>query len=106
MQVLQAITPLEFCNLYGLQFEPFMDLLDIIREDIVDTPGGWGGVRASAILPPEVKLAMTLRASFRSWWLVRLDLKMLYGVSRSTFPKLVDVDSRCCAWLLSSHMVY
>ena len=72
VQVLQAITPFEFRNLYGLQFEPFMDLLDIIREDIVNTPGGWGGVRSSAILPPEVKLAMTLRF-LRGWLVPRLE---------------------------------
>ena len=51
----------EFKNAYGLSRATFDKLIGVIGPAITDSPGGWGGVRSSEIMSPEVKLAMTLR---------------------------------------------
>jgi hypothetical protein len=72
----------EFRLKYGLNPAAFDHVLDLIKADITDVPGGHGGIRNSAIVPPEVKLAVTLR------WLrgaAYHDLYYEWGMSRSTF---------------------
>ena len=72
----------EFRLKYGLNSAAFDHLLGLIKDDITDTPGGHGGIRNLAIVPPEVKLAVTLR------WLrggSYHDLYYEWGMSRATF---------------------
>ena len=72
----------EFRLKYGLNPAAFDHLLGLIKDEITDVPGGHGGIRNSAIIPPEVKLAVTLRwlrgASYH-------DLYYEWGMSRATF---------------------
>tara|TARA_B100000795_G_scaffold249790_1_gene217526 strand:- start:33 stop:1223 length:1191 start_codon:yes stop_codon:yes gene_type:complete len=72
----------EFRLKYGLNSAAFDHLLGLIKDEITDVPGGHGGIRNSAIIPPEVKLAVTLR------WLRGASYHDLYyenGMSKATF---------------------
>ena len=59
--VLDFLTPIEFRRRYGLSVPAFEYVLGLIRDDITDAADGHGGARNSAPMPPEMKLAATLR---------------------------------------------
>jgi len=76
------MTEAEFRDTYGMAHATFLKLLGTLGDRLSDQPAGHGGVRGSEVMPPEVKLAMTLR------WLrggSYLDLLMLYGCSKASF---------------------
>ena len=80
--VLERLSALEFRRTFGLSRTAFDYLLARIEDEITDSPSAWGGVRSSTIMPPAVKLAMTLR------WLrggSYLDVAALYGCSLFVF---------------------
>ena len=81
-QMREFLNAREFRLRFGLSCEAFDYVLGLIKDDITDTPGGWGGIRNSEILPPEVKLAVTLQ------WLRGAQYHQLFyewGMSRATF---------------------
>ena len=73
----------EFRLMFGLSSQAFDYVLSLIKDEIKDTPTpGRGGIHASDVVLPEIKLAVTLR------WLRGAqyhDLYYAYGMSRATF---------------------
>ena len=76
----ERLNPLEFRRAHGLSSEAFDAVLALIRPLITDEAGGHGGARNGNVLPPEIKLHLTLR------WLRGgqfHDFLTPYGVSRT-----------------------
>ena len=64
-------TDFEFKHQYGVSRATFYDIVSKISALIADTPGGWGGVRASEVMRPEVKLCcccMLARGELHCSW--------------------------------------
>ena len=94
--MLDFLTPIEFRRRYGLSVPAFEYVLGLIRDDITDAADGHGGARNSAPMPPEMKLAATLR------WLrggSPHDIEDALGPSFGAFYEYKDqvIDAICAA---------
>ena len=97
----EDLTPAEFRGAYGVARGTFESILQNIRHLIVK-PVGWGGVRNSNVMLPEIKLAITLRwlrgGSYR-------DLMPLYGCAPTTFYNTAYAvcEAICVTYYLELH---